>query len=194
MQFQPITALPDREKEENKIGYTHYFRTSKNGIPVAAWEKICADVKTLLTNLPATAHKGPLAIAFEEDEPHKAPEVSDAAIRFNGVGQNGHETFLLERLPTPSEHGFDDKAGTVFAFCKTEYKPYDLVVCAVLIVAAKHAASSLGISSDGDLDDWKPAFDWTVSVLGPEYAAAAVASRLLGGRVELGMLNEEVEA
>lgn len=183
------------------MGYTHYFKTSKDGIPVAAWEKICADVKTLLSNLPKHSLSAggynatdSLVLQLEYDEPGTLPLVDDSRIQFNGNAELGHETFWFERVPTPSEHGLDGNRDYVFAFCKTARKPYDLVVCAVLIVAAKHAASYLGIGSDGDLDDWKPAFDWTVSVLGPEYGASAVASRLLGGRVELGMLNKEVEA
>ena len=37
-------------------------------------------------------------------------------ISFNGVGDNGHETFILE------------KKATDFSFCKTAQKPYDIYV------------------------------------------------------------------
>lgn len=165
-------------REANKIGYTHYFPTHKDGIPVSAWGKICADVKTLLSNLPAHSLSAggshaddSLVIQFENDEPGKPAEVSDSLIRFNGNSELGHETFYFERVPTIESY---------FAFCKTARKPYDLVVCGVLIVAAKHAASYITVSSDGDLDDWAPAFEWVSSVLGAEYGASAVAARLTG--------------
>lgn len=154
------------------MGYTHYWRTQKRGIPQKNWNAICEDVKKLLASLPAHSMNAggshssdPLELSWESDHPDKAPEVSKSLIRFNGNDGLGHETFFFERIPA-DEAGND---GTVFAFCKTARKPYDLVVCGVLLVAAKHAAQYVVISSDGDKDDWKPALEWVWSVLGREY-------------------------
>lgn len=48
----------------------------------------------------------------------QAPEISDSLIRFNGVEEDGHETFYMER----GQGGF----------CKTARKPYDVIVVAAL--------------------------------------------------------------
>lgn len=145
------------------MGYTHYFRTHKDGIPVAAWEKICADVTTLLANLPAG-----LKIVHEYDEPGTLPEITDSLIMFNGNGDEGHETFYFERIPKPQSWE-DPTEGTVFAFCKTACKPYDLAVCGVLIVIRYHAQEYVSVSSDGDRTDWMDASKWVKSVLGDDY-------------------------
>src|SRR4051812_32854639 len=113
------------------MGYTHYWHTQNQGIPQPAWEAICKDTRSLIAALPKRSTS--YGIAWEDDKPRKAPEVSAELIRFNGKGDLGHETFCFERAPT------GDSDGTAFAFCKTARKPYDLVVCAVLMVAAKHA-------------------------------------------------------
>jgi hypothetical protein len=58
---------------------------------------------------------------------------------------------------------------SVFDFCKTARKPYDLIVCGALIVAAKHASEYVKVSSDGEVSDWRPALKWVKSVLGQDY-------------------------
>jgi DNA polymerase-3 subunit beta len=163
------------------MGYTHYFYTHKHGIPESAWQKICADVRTLLANLPKKSLSAggyhpddSLVIQWEDDTPDKAPEVSDDLIRFNGNSELGHETFYFPRVP----EGITGREESVFAFCKTARKPYDLVVCGALIVAAKHAPAYIKVTSDGDLEDWTPAFEWVASLLGSEFTAAQVAARL----------------
>lgn len=83
-------------------------------------------------------------IAKEYDEPNQPPTITDGLIAFNGVGDDGHETFWLER----HGHGFN--------FCKTAEKPYDVVVVATLIVADAIAPGVLLISSDGDPAEWEP--------------------------------------
>ena len=160
------------------MGYTHYWRTSTNGIPKNQWKAICEDVIALITNLPehSTSAGGyhatdPLEIAWEHDKPNRPPEISSEVIRFNGKdGENdlGHETFYFERHPKKEEWERGDDP-SVFAFCKTAGKPYDLIVCGALIVAAKHASEYVKVSSDGEVSDWKPALKWVKSVLGQDY-------------------------
>ena len=62
-------------------------------------------------------------------------------IRFNGKGEEGHETFML----TPDSQEFN--------FCKTAQKPYDIVVVAILCLLAHHT-SGVTVSSDGGISDW----------------------------------------
>lgn len=114
------------------MGYTHYW--SLKAKPSAeAWGRYMAAIDTLLqtTRVP---------LAWEWDEPGRLPEVCTGWVRFNGVGRDGHETFLvrpkLER----------------FSFCKTAGKPYDSVVVACLILGA-HLLPCFTWSSDGDRPD-----------------------------------------
>lgn len=85
--------------------------------------------------------KSPAKIQFEYDRPD--PIVADDdMIRFNGVQENGHETFLLRRAP--HDH---------FDFCKTNRKPYDTTVVACLLVAKRHFGNWVRLHSDGDWDE-----------------------------------------
>ena len=126
------------------MGYTHYWSFDKE-IKPDVWQKIAEDAKRLIERSPAK-------LALDYDTPAEVPYVNIDAIHFNGVGDEGHETFVLSVNPT------------AFEFCKTANKPYDLVVCAVLAVAHEHAGIS--VRSDGDARDWQPALDWAAQVLG----------------------------
>ena len=61
-------------------------------------------------------------------------------IYFNGLGDDAHETFSL---PNSSNELKD------FDFCKTQCKPYDIVVVACLTVLHNYCPE-IQISSDGD--------------------------------------------
>jgi hypothetical protein len=111
------------------MGYTHYWRKLK--FSNAGWKELRGLTETVMANLPTN-----VKIAWEYDSEDKAVEVSAKCIRFNGVGEEGHETFMLERKSSD------------FEFCKTNRKSYDLAVCSVLILASLLCESGQ-ISSDG---------------------------------------------
>jgi hypothetical protein len=70
-----------------------------------------------------------------------APIVEPLKIEFNGRGENAHEPFVF-----PGKVGVNN--------CKTQFKPYDAVVTACLIVAHDYfPPSTLTIASDGQWDD-----------------------------------------
>jgi len=95
-------------------------------------------------------HKG-IQLAFEDNIPEQ-PEVSDSQIRFNGVGNDGYETFILKKNAYTKDQ---------FNFCKTAHKPYDLAVGLVLLIAKNHSPNSIRVSSDGDWDsDWNEIKDF----------------------------------
>lgn len=84
------------------------------------------------------------------------PLIDDDCIMFNGVGEQGHETFVLYRLPPAKQPWM--LTGNPFAFVKTARKPYDLAVCLMLLAAFMIAPDVLLISSDGEWeDDWRQA-------------------------------------
>lgn len=126
------------------MGYTHYFR--QNRAPTLdQWRAIAGGFKSLIGH--AEDAGDPLPIQREYDEVG-APEITEERIVFNGIGDAGHETMLLER------------DGRGFQFCKTARKPYDRAVIALLILADRCAPGCWQVSSDGDPQDWKPILDW----------------------------------
>jgi hypothetical protein len=121
------------------MGYTHYFE-NKQDCPPEDWAKITDAFKRLQAT--AIINNDPLLIQKECDRA-AAPSVNDLEIRFNGIEDDGHETFMLLRKKKR------------FNFCKTARKPYDRVVVAVLCLANHFAPDVWDIGSDGNAEDWE---------------------------------------
>jgi len=107
------------------MGYTHYWR-QESEIPQAVWDRFTAKI-------------GPKLSLYGDilDE----LEVTEERIWLNGVGDDAHETFVLERC------------GGSFSFCKTARKPYDPIVVACLVLLreqTKGGDSGFTWSSDGN--------------------------------------------
>jgi hypothetical protein len=124
------------------MGYTHYWRIGENvPVPADAFGKLARDTKLIID-------AAGVSLLHDYDLPGTEPEISEGRIFFNGADDDGHETFVI------SVHD------TGFHFCKTARKPYDVIVCALLIRAKVHYGDGIVIDSDGDwLDDeeWVPA-------------------------------------
>lgn len=130
------------------MGYTHYWN-SVDFTP-EEWEGVMADVVKILDHASLRD-----LVCQEWDQADHAPLVNRDLIRFNGKGDDGHETFLYHR------------EGTQWCFCKTNRKPYDAAVCAVLLVLNHHCevlGKDLDLKSDGKHLDWE---------LGQKYAQEA---------------------
>lgn len=118
------------------MGYTHYMQTDNwDRQDEIGWEKALPIIRKILKR-----HKD--TVQFEMDNP-KRPVVSKKQIRFNGIGENGHETFLI--VNSEDQGGYGNKS---FCFCKTARKPYDIVACEVLLVLNAFCPH-LSIGSDG---------------------------------------------
>jgi hypothetical protein len=128
------------------MGYTHYW-TIHQPIPEELWKTICTAAAAASVVWRATTGH---SIAWESDEPTRACEFGPERIRFNGVGEEGHETFYL----TPEATG-----SHTIEFCKTAEKPYDSLVTAILAIAESTAAGYISVSSDGDRPDWEAGLD-----------------------------------
>ena len=140
------------------MGYTHYWR-QKGDFSQPAWEKIVNDVKKLVE-----ISKVPISKDYDTNKPAVFDE---NRIWFNGVGEDGHETFGITRVQgeIPSYQSSPEKGR--FDFCKTAYKPYDLLVCATLLVAKHHAPEIIFVASDGSWEgDWEEARDFVEENLG----------------------------
>lgn len=118
------------------MGYTHYWVNEKRAIDTE-WTALLEDAAAII-NRARDAYF--IRLVYEHDQLNKKPYLSQEFIRFNGPGEDGHETFLLER------------AKTEFAFCKTARKDYDPVVVAVLIAAANRLPG-FDWRSDGNAED-----------------------------------------
>jgi hypothetical protein len=125
------------------MGYTHYWNQTRD-FTDDEWGTICARAENVIDEYEDI-------LCYEEDEPKRKPEVSKTCVRFNGKGEDGHETFYLPRKQEPRSpwHTSPEEEGT-FHFCKTAYKPYDAAVVAVLIEVRDVAPGAITLSSDGD--------------------------------------------
>ena len=125
------------------MGYTHYW-TQEYEPEYTQWLEIMEHFKHILLH---TAVEETHCIQYESDDSSPVLITNDL-IRFNGIGDEGHETFLLVK---------DDVAG--FNFCKTSHMPYDLFVVYVLILVHNLAPGCYIITSDGDRSDWQKDLD-----------------------------------
>lgn len=130
------------------MGYTHYWSG-------------CSPAPTDLVNLMEDARKIVEAaqaqgVVICGGMGEGKPEIGERQIWLNGDASQSldHETFMF---PTSS-----------WAFCKTARKPYDLVVCSILLLAKYHLGDAVRISSDGDREDdeWGAAEAFVKSILG----------------------------
>lgn len=125
------------------MGYTHYFDRDQP-CPPEWWADLCADFRKLQAT--ALLLGQPLPIQAESDDP-SPPKITDEVIVFNGIGKDGYETFQLFR---------SDPSGSGFHFCKTQRRPYDIAVTALLCLVDYHAPDIWSIHSDGTIMDWIP--------------------------------------
>jgi len=145
------------------LGFTHYTNSeSTKKLPQARWDMFVEAVKHVYAELPKQSLS---AGAYYEDDPLKIcggqgdgePVFDSEQIWFNGDESQdlNHEIFQLCIFPSP------------FSFCKTARKPYDLMVCATLLLYWHFFKEhGITISSDGDLEDWKPAIELVKQVTG----------------------------
>lgn len=122
------------------MGYTHYWTVTER-FTDAEWLKVMEGAQRVAdwcktNNIP---------LLFESGEPDNALYIGVEQIRFNGQGDDGHETFLLG-------NSFEAE------FCKTARKPYDIAVCLMLLLVKKVNPKKLTVHSDGDWEsDWSEA-------------------------------------
>ncbi len=110
------------------MGYSHYFRQT-GACPLEAWKRLCDALPDLELAAGVPLGDGRL--------------VGCDFLRFNGQGDDAGEDFTLK----PNAVGG--------GFCKTDHKPYDVVVVAMLCLAHTWAPGLWRISSDGNFGDWQ---------------------------------------
>lgn len=141
------------------MGYTHYWENKGHKDDQTNFLKVVEEAKLLYSKLPehtdtAGGYSKELPLKLCGGNGTGEPVISNLEIFFNGDESVGldHETFAVDAHPVS------------FDFCKTARKPYDLMVCAVLISMKKHLVN-FKYSSDGDAEDWAPAQKFYKSVI-----------------------------
>lgn len=128
------------------MDHTHYWEINRD-LPRAIWDQITDDARRLIA-------AAPVRVAYDWDRWQEPPRIDDITIRFNAAHEeDAHETFVLSR------------ATTRFDFCKTNRKPYDLLVCAILAVAEDHAGGDIIVRSDGSREEWTVPVNWARTIL-----------------------------
>ena len=124
------------------MGYTHYWKHNKQ--EDGKFEEAVMHCNKILA-----VKESMLADAFGDNELETSPE----QLRFNGRGEDSHETFAVRN----ENNDFD--------FCKTAYKPYDVVVTACLTVLS-NTLDNFKVSSDGDESDFEAGVSLAEEVTG----------------------------
>lgn len=130
------------------MGYTHYWRIYKIATPDQSLAIITAAKKVFSM----CEHEG---VVLVNDDFGGPPKAETDVIRFNGVGKNEHETFLINLIKE-----------TKFDFCKTAHKPYDVAVTAILSICKDVLGNAINVSSDGDANDWQKGMAMACVALG----------------------------
>ena len=105
------------------MGYTHYWRQLRD-FTDTEWQELTRLAKLITAD--GVLDQTLSTVEFNID---------NEQICFNGVGDNGHETFIITKKKRAKadyeEQEAYDRQGA-FEFCKTAHKPYDKYVVAVL--------------------------------------------------------------
>jgi len=144
------------------LGYTSKFYKVKEISP-SVWEKILVDFNKVL----------PKFVNVLDTTTDQKLIADNEMIYFNGIGDEAHETFYIDRVSEESSittwcEKTDERYGMYGEFCKTARKEYDLAVSCVLIIAKRHLGEDIIVGSDGDNSDeeWTNAKTLCFDVLG----------------------------
>lgn len=130
------------------MGYTHYWNLkTKPSNYDEGFMNVQLDIQKILRVKPND-------IILRGGDGTGEPEFKSEFICFNGNGEDNldHETFYFDGV-------------TDFSFCKTARKPYDLIVCLILISLKNHI-EGFDFSSDGDKDEWESIFEFYETHIG----------------------------
>jgi hypothetical protein len=124
------------------MGYTHYFPQQRS-FTDQEWSELCAAAQVMIDHADKIHNVHVMGdyqeMNFDNPVDEEQPIITDDRIWLNGCGDQSHEDFVITKEKVEE-----------FSFCKTAHKPYDLVVCLILLSAHKIAPDALKIGSDGD--------------------------------------------
>jgi hypothetical protein len=127
------------------VGYTHYWYTNLKEEHRPKFVELTKLARIIID----LAKQDGVLIGDVMGEVEDGESITETEIAFNGLGAEAHETFSIE-------FNYLVELKENFNFCKTNHKPYDTVVVAILCaVKALFADSIIKVSSDGDTKDWE---------------------------------------
>lgn len=115
---------------------------------------------------PATPKSGDIANNWKEDP--------KAGHWFAGVllekrtcdGDCSYESVNFRRNTSKEEFKQANERGLLFGCCKTAFRPYDLAVQCLLVIARYHLGKDIEVSSDGEKENWAEAVTLCQEMLG----------------------------
>lgn len=134
------------------MGYTHYhIRDNRNKGSAYFYGKLALDAKAII----AEAQKRGITICGGNGEGE--PEFTEGYFSLNGNAEanKDYETFMWEALPEQPEWQAKQDGNDIFDFCKTQHRPYDAVVTAILIRAKVIYGDLVTVRSDGSWSEWQ---------------------------------------
>lgn len=167
------------------VGFSRYWYRPEE-LPRKEWDEFLG----LARKIVAKAHEKGIALALEYDQAEAAPALGHEVIQFNGVGPEGHESFIVARAwyaAVRPQWEVPEK-GLLLAFCKTNRKPYDLAVSACLVAFKLVFEARVKVMGDGDFDAGasllSEATGFAVEVIEAENGVeVTLPSRFRGGEV-----------
>lgn len=129
------------------MGYTHSWSRDESLLSPEDYRDFYAEFTGLAVKVIQTAQEQGIQLADPTGEHLGAWRVDGDSVRLNGYGEDAHESFVWEKV-CPEPDGFYD-------FCKTNRKPYDVVVTALLLAVQEAYGNAVRISSDGTPSEWE---------------------------------------
>jgi len=147
--------------EERNLGITWPSKKAK-GVCMAHTTSAPEDRDTIITQL--TGEQESLAVGDSDVE---GAWFAGCELNQRTCGGDcSHETFRLERDFKPESWQEPKENGKYFECTKTAYKPYDLAVNCVLIIAKHHLGKQITVHSDGEIEQWQDSMQICQNVLG----------------------------
>ena len=135
------------------MGYTHYWYRDESRMFTEDTFDFYGEFAEMARQICETAEKQGIKLADAHGERLGAWQVDGESVRLNGYGEDSHESFVWDRVcPEPQEWVKDV---SYFDFCKTNRKPYDTVVTALLLAVREAYGDAVRISSDGGFFEWQ---------------------------------------
>ena len=128
-------TLLNYERWAVAIGYTHYWKKTEE-LPQDVWEE------DFIPQASQIMKDSGVELGDNFGKVDSKPVITPDVLSFNGITPDDYETFSLSRKKED------------FNFCKTQHRPYDKVIVAILMLA-EQCFDGFSWSSDGDAEDHK---------------------------------------
>ena len=135
MQLNVTLTLLNYERWAVAIGYTHYWKKTEE-LPQDVWEE------DFIPQASQIMKDSGVELGDNFGKVDSKPVITPDVLSFNGITPDDYETFSLSRKKED------------FNFCKTQHRPYDKVIVAILMLA-EQCFCGFSWSSDGDAEDHK---------------------------------------